>query len=121
MGDEGGRVEILNIHTEKMRANNMLASDVDLKDLAAKSKNFSGAELEGLVRAAQSYAITRHTKGEGSGTKVEVNWETVDEMQVNLADFNCALAKEMMNEAKLVINQVTNSKRTPFVTCLLEG
>lgn len=148
--DEGGRVEILNIHTEKMRANNMLASDVDLKELASKSKNFSGAELEGLVRAAQSYAITRHTKGEGSGTKVEVNWETVDEMQVNLADFNCALEKDikaafgtqddqfdqyitngilewgtplkdMMNEAKLVINQVTNSKRTPFVTCLLEG
>lgn len=50
--DEDGRLQILNIHTSKMQQAGKLARDVDLKELAAKTKNFSGAEIEGLCRAA---------------------------------------------------------------------
>ncbi|QLI60698.1 Vesicle-fusing ATPase [Scale drop disease virus] len=57
--DECGRVEILNIHTSTMRQNNLLNDDVDLEEIAAATKNYSGAELEGLVRAAQSIAMSR--------------------------------------------------------------
>lgn len=60
--DETGRVQILHIHTAKMRQSNMLAKDVDVKELAFETKNYSGAELEGLVRAAQSTAMNRHIK-----------------------------------------------------------
>ncbi|GAA6085219.1 zinc finger BED domain-containing protein 4-like [Tachysurus ichikawai] len=60
--DEKGRVQILSIHTAKMREFKLLADDVDLKKLAAETKNYSGAELEGLVRAAQSTAMNRHIK-----------------------------------------------------------
>ena len=42
-----------------MRTNEKLHQDVDLKELAALTKNFSGAEIEGLVRAAQSRALNR--------------------------------------------------------------
>ena len=37
----------------------MRGEDVNLEELAGITKNFSGAELEGLVRAAQSCALNR--------------------------------------------------------------
>lgn len=45
-----------------MRQHKLLGSDVDIKELAVETKNYSGAELEGLVRAAQSTAMNRHIK-----------------------------------------------------------
>lgn len=45
-----------------MRGFNLLANDVNIPELAAETKNYSGAELEGLVRAAQSTAMNRHIK-----------------------------------------------------------
>ncbi|EKE39654.1 hypothetical protein ENUP19_0080G0104 [Entamoeba nuttalli] len=55
--DEHGRVQILNIHTKKMRENHMLDSNVSIEELAKQTKNFSGAELEGLVISASSFAM----------------------------------------------------------------
>lgn len=60
--DEKGRLQILHIHTARMRGHQLLSADVDIKELAVETKNFSGAELEGLVRAAQSTAMNRHIK-----------------------------------------------------------
>lgn len=60
--DEKGRFQILHIHTVRMREHQLLAEDVDIAELAVETKNFSGAELEGLVRAAQSTAMNRHIK-----------------------------------------------------------
>ncbi|KAK2110951.1 hypothetical protein P7K49_010697 [Saguinus oedipus] len=60
--DEKGRLQILHIHTARMRGHQLLSADVDIKELAMETKNFSGAELEGLVRAAQSTAMNRHIK-----------------------------------------------------------
>lgn len=67
--DEKGRVQILSIHTAKMREFNLLATDVNLKELAVGTKNYSGAELEGLVRAAQSTAMNRHIKVNNTAQK----------------------------------------------------
>ena len=47
------------IHTSKMSTNSFLAADVDLAELAARAKNFSGAEIEGLVKSATSFALNR--------------------------------------------------------------
>lgn len=43
-----------------MSENSFLAADVDLAVLAEATKNFSGAELEGLVKSAASFALNRH-------------------------------------------------------------
>jgi SpoVK/Ycf46/Vps4 family AAA+-type ATPase len=60
--DEKGRYQILNIHTAKMRTNRVMDEDVDLEELAGKTKNFSGAELNGLIKSATSFAFNRHVK-----------------------------------------------------------
>ena len=59
--DKNGRLQILNIHTRNMRKANRIEQEAldKLPTLAGKAKNFSGAELEGLVKAASSYALTR--------------------------------------------------------------
>mmetsp|Transcript_17117 Transcript_17117/g.47770 ORF Transcript_17117/g.47770 Transcript_17117/m.47770 type:complete len:595 (+) Transcript_17117:154-1938(+) len=57
--DADGRHEILKIHTQKMAENNMLGKSVDLRALAEVTRNFSGAELAGLVRSAASHAYHR--------------------------------------------------------------
>ena len=43
-----------------MSENKFLSKDVDVSDLAKKTQNYSGAEIEGLVKSAVSFALTRH-------------------------------------------------------------
>ena len=59
---EHGRSQILRIHTTRMQENGKLTPDFDINELAASTKNFSGAEIEGLVRAATSTAMNRLVK-----------------------------------------------------------
>lgn len=85
--DEAGRQAILQIHTKKMRENNRLDADVNLPELAALTKNFSGAELIGLTKAAASYAFQRKMKV-GAMT---VQADDVQNIRVQHEDFLRAL------------------------------
>ncbi|XP_072343091.1 vesicle-fusing ATPase isoform X1 [Scyliorhinus torazame] len=145
--DEKGRVQILNIHTARMREHNLLSDDVDVLELAQETKNFSGAELEGLVRAAQSTAMNRHIK---AATKVEVDMEKAEKLQVLRGDFLTSLENDIkpafginqedydsyimngiivwgdpvtraLDDGELLVQQTKNSERTPLVSVLLEG
>lgn len=56
--DEKGRHDILTIHTNKMN-NAGYMRDVNLQEIASKTKNFTGAELESVVKNAVSYCIAK--------------------------------------------------------------
>jgi len=58
--DDSGRLEILQIHTKDMKSNGLLDDGVSLQDIANTTQNYSGAELEGLVRSATSFASHRY-------------------------------------------------------------
>jgi vesicle-fusing ATPase len=57
--DERGRLQILRIHTNTMAKNGRLAQDVSLEALARKTKNYTGADISGLVKSAASFALAR--------------------------------------------------------------
>uniref|UniRef100_A0A7E4V7Z1 Vesicle-fusing ATPase n=1 Tax=Panagrellus redivivus TaxID=6233 RepID=A0A7E4V7Z1_PANRE len=90
--DEHGRVQILKIHTARMREYKKLGDDVNIDDIAKRTKNFSGAEIEGLVRAAQSSAMNRLIK---VGSKVEIDEEAVEKLKVTMEDFDYALENDI--------------------------
>ena len=57
--NEKGRLQIFNIHTKKMRENKVLDDDVDLAQLAKMTKNYTGADIESLVKLACSNALSQ--------------------------------------------------------------
>jgi len=144
---EDGRLQILNIHTDTMRTNGKLAADVNLAELASLTKNFSGAEIEGLVRAAQSCALNRLVKAD---SKVAVDIDAAEKLLVSRADFLHALehdvkpalgaAQEVLGgflargisnwgdsihtilaDGKLLVQQAASSSGQGLVSILLEG
>ena len=145
--DEHGRIQILNIHTAKMRENKKLAADVSLNELATLTKNFSGAEIEGLVRAATSTAMNRLVK---ATKKVEIDPDAPEKILVTRSDFLNALdndikpafgvtndtfsqfivngiinwgepVQRVLEDGDLLVQQTRTSDRTPLITVLLEG
>jgi len=54
--DYDGRIQIFRIHTDKMKNNSMMG-EVNLEELSKRTENFSGAEIEGIVKKASNFAI----------------------------------------------------------------
>lgn len=55
--DENGRKEILSIHLKKYQENKMIHENVNIPDIVNNTRNFSGAEIENVVRNALNYAL----------------------------------------------------------------
>ncbi|KAA3676363.1 vesicle-fusing ATPase [Paragonimus westermani] len=90
--DEEGRLQILSIHTAKMRQAGKIAKDVSLEELAAKTKNFSGAEIEGLCRAAAFTAMYQLISPSG---KTQLDPDAFDRLLVKRSDFVYALEHDV--------------------------
>jgi vesicle-fusing ATPase len=142
--DEKGRFEIFKIHTAGMAKHNRLTTDVDLEELARLTKNFSGAEILGLTKSAQSFAMNRcldptnptkvikpeeaivsqHDFLNALG-EVKPAFGVVGEEFTNLAgngivDYGPSYQK--LNRAgQLFMQQVKTSSSTRHVSILLEG
>ncbi|KAE9458113.1 hypothetical protein C3L33_09987, partial [Rhododendron williamsianum] len=142
--DENGRLQILQIHTNKMKENSFLAPDVNLHELAARTKNYSGAELEGVAKSAVSYALNRQLSMDDLTKPVDE-----ESIKVTMDDFLNALYEvrpafgastddlercrlngmvdcgarhdHIYKRTMLLAEQVRVSRGSPLVTCLLEG
>ncbi|XP_048131493.1 vesicle-fusing ATPase-like [Rhodamnia argentea] len=142
--DKNGRLQIFEIHTNKMKENSFLAPDVSLEDLAARSKNYSGAEIEGVVKSAVSYALNRQLSLDDLTKPVDE-----ESIKVTMDDFLNALQEivpafgastddlercrrngmvncgdrhqDIYESAMLMVEQVKESEGSALVSCLLEG
>ena len=79
--DEKGRLQILNIHTKKRRENKVMDDDVDLPQLAKMTKNYTGADIESLVKLACSNALSQGISFANS----KINFQK--EHKVNMKNF----------------------------------
>ncbi len=138
-----GRVQILNIHTANMRANGFLGSDVNIEDIAVRVKNYTGAEIEALVKAAASYAMERVIDMKAlkikEGAKMITTQadflraisDVVPKFGAKTADLESAyrlgIIKYGSNYDKLtttlrqLVAQVRDSARTQLMSVLLQG
>ncbi|GAQ85859.1 vesicle-fusing ATPase [Klebsormidium nitens] len=142
--DEKGRQQILTIHTNKMRDNSFLDRNVDLPALAAMTKNFSGAELEGLTKSAASFALNRQISVDDLTKEIDE-----DNIKITMDDFLQALQevkpafgasadtleryrlngmlecgerhRHLKATCMTLVEQVRKSSKTPLLSCLLEG
>ncbi|CAL5222767.1 g5179 [Coccomyxa viridis] len=144
LADEKGRHQILQIHVKKMQQNSFLGTDVDLWNLAQRTKNFSGAEIEGLVKSATSFALNRQVDVNDLSKPIDE-----DNLKVCKEDFEEALKevkpafgavtelleayrlngiidygehfRHLLSVCKQLVEQVRSSETTSLLTCLLEG
>lgn len=70
--NEEGRNQILSIHTKQLYKEKCISEDVDLVELASLTKNYTGAELEGIVKEARSYAINEIVDLKNLSKKIEI-------------------------------------------------
>jgi hypothetical protein len=143
--DADGRVQILKIHTAAMRVNGFLDPTVDIDDIARNHmKNYSGAEIEGVVKAAQSWAMQRQVnpsnlKQAPKPEDLRVIREDFDRaiaevkpsFGVATDDFESAVPNGIVSfsaafdhtvaSCRAFVEQVHHSRRTPLVSVLLEG
>ena len=144
--NEEGRVQILNIHTAEMKTHKRIAqSAVDqLPALAALTKNFTGAEIEGLVRNAASFALARNIDLSSvkaiDDAALAVEWrdferafaESVpafgnkdnDEINSYFRNGICQYGdsfNSFWTVLQRLIMQIRTSPRTPLMSILLEG
>jgi len=144
---EHGRLQILNIHTQKMKANGKLSADVDINELAKLTKNFSGAELSGLVRASQAGALNRLVK---AGKTVEIDPDAAEKLMITRADFMYSLendvkpafgasqdvlqnflsggiivwgnpVQDVLEDGRLLLQQAAGSDGSGLVSIMIEG
>jgi len=145
--DEFGRNQIFKVHTSRLREFKQLGADVDITDLAKRTKNFSGVEIEGLVRAAQSSAMNRMLKGYNFA---QMDPGAIKKFVVGKADFEYALkhdvkpvfgrsdeqidrllggdfinwdtiVSDILHQGQLLVAQTLNPDFSGFVRALLTG
>ena len=142
--DEDGRKQILAIHTHEIRQNGFLDPRVDLNSIAARTKNYTGAEMEGLIKAACSYVFSRGVDLNNLAAGADFSGIMVGPEDFERALNECHPAFGVREDelAQVIANgiishgaefdrvkqtlvkmtqQVLNSSRTPLVSVMLTG
>ena len=141
--NEQGRLQILKIHTKKMFDNKVIGDDVDLNELAKLTKNYTGADIESMVKLACSNALSQgqnfgssqidlktehkvcmnHFKSAISEIKPMFGTNTTElENCVQFGMINYGENYEILNnKIRSLFNQIKNSTNISLSSVLIEG
>merc|ERR1712054_684741 len=86
-----GRMQILNIHMGKAKAQGLLADDVSFEELARMTKNFTGAEIEGVCKNAAQYALVERNMETLDGKTPKV--KNLSNIKVEMKDYERAISQ----------------------------
>jgi len=100
--DEEGRAQIFRIHTKSLREHGFLDEAVSISDLAARTKNYTGAEIEGVVRSAVSYAMQTQIDVENIG---QIDVAKLKSIRISPEFFELALDEVMPELGKKKIDE----------------
>lgn len=142
--DKQGRLQIFAIHTAGMRENEYLAKDVDFDKIADRTKNYSGAEIEGVCKNAAAFALFDRNIDIDNPTMPK----DLDKVSVQMSDFERAIDQiqpalgantdelsryihgmidygpryhNLLRVGQSFINQVEQNERTEILSVLLSG
>ena len=68
--DDKGRKDILSIHTKKMIESGYV-KEINLDEIVEKTKNFTGAELESVIKNAVSFNLSKEIKLNGNNKNIK--------------------------------------------------
>eukprot|EP01087_Luapelamoeba_hula_P021341 TRINITY_DN7433_c0_g1_i2.p1 TRINITY_DN7433_c0_g1~~TRINITY_DN7433_c0_g1_i2.p1 ORF type:complete len:891 (-),score=193.07 TRINITY_DN7433_c0_g1_i2:18-2690(-) len=109
--DVKGRLAIFQIHTTKLRDNNLLDSTVDLQAWAERTANFSGADIASLIRKAVQSALPRNFEtSEDKHLVVPKELTTETRAKVTQQDFEDAFQRVAPTHGK------SANKLNPFLS-----
>ncbi len=103
--EEKGRIEILKVHTKNVP----IDKNVNLEEIAKKTKNFSGADLESLCKEATMLALRESLKGKGNDKVTKKHFDEVlknmrpsisEKLIKSYEDFENATHDPLINKAK---------------------
>jgi len=100
--DEEGRAQIFRIHTKSLREHGFLDEAVSITELAARTKNYTGAEIEGVVRSAVSYAMQTQIDVENIG---QIDVAKLKQIRISQEFFELALEEVMPELGKKKIDE----------------
>ncbi|KAK6132673.1 hypothetical protein DH2020_033589 [Rehmannia glutinosa] len=122
--DENGRLQILQIHTNKMKESSYLAPDVNLEEIVyLKGRDYEDSSLRNAVYLKGRAARTKNY----SGAELEVipafgaSTDDLERCRLNGIMECGARHDHIYRRTMLLAEQVKVSEGSPLVTCLLEG
>lgn len=116
--DEKDRLEILQIKIADMKKNNLVDDSVDLTSWAVKTKNYTGAELEELVRKAVHYAMGANFTLEPSDGSLSIRKDIKDKSKLEkVAQEHFRKAFAEIQPAFGTDKQFNKFKKESFIFC----
>lgn len=91
--DHNARKEILEIKTKELKESNLICTNIDMGYWANKTRNYSGADIEKLIRTAKDYAQSRNFSSDAITNTLQLKEGIVNISQlekIQSADFEKA-------------------------------